>query len=176
MNDKLITRLVYGISVFVFIVVVILNRKFIPVTIETPSFVFYLPALNATINGLCSILLLVSLYQIKRKNIELHKKINIATFCLSSLFLVSYILFHYFVKETSYGGTGAMKYIYYVILISHIFLASIVLPLILFSFNSGLKMDVERHRKLVRYTFPIWLYVTITGVIVYLMISPYYTF
>ncbi len=176
MNDKLITRLVYGISVFVFIVVVILNRKFITVTIETPSFVFYLPALNATINGLCSLLLLVSLYQIKRKNIELHKKINIATFCLSSLFLVSYILFHYFVKETSYGGQGAMKYVYYVILISHIFLASIVLPLILFSFNAGLKMDVERHRKLVRYTYPIWLYVTITGVIVYLMISPYYTF
>jgi len=176
MNDKLITILVYGISVFVFIVVVILNRKIIPVTIETPSFVYFLPALNAMINGLCSLFLLVSLYQIKRKNIELHKKINIATFCLSSLFLVSYILFHYFVKETSYGGTGAMKYIYYVILISHIFLASIVLPLILFSFNAGLKMDVPKHRKLVRFTFPIWLYVTITGVIVYLMISPYYTF
>ena len=86
MNDKLITRLVYGISVFVFIVVVILNRKIIPVTIETPSFVYFLPALNAMINGLCSLLLLVSLYQIKRKNIELHKKINITTFCLSSLF------------------------------------------------------------------------------------------
>ena len=75
MNDKLITRLVYGISVFVFIVVVILNRKIIPVTIETPGFVYYLPALNAMINGLCSLLLIVSLYQIKRKNIELHKKI-----------------------------------------------------------------------------------------------------
>jgi putative membrane protein len=176
MNDKLIARAVYGISIFVFIVVVILNRKIIPVTIETPSFVYFLPKLNAIINGLCSILLLTSLYQIKRKNIELHKKINIATFCLSSLFLVSYILFHYFVKETTYGGTGSMKYIYYVILISHIFLASIVLPLILFSFNAGLKMDVQKHKKLVRFTFPIWLYVTITGVLVYLMISPYYTF
>ncbi len=176
MNDKLIARVVYGISIFVFIVVVILNRKLIPVTIETPSFVYFLPKLNAIINGLCSIMLLTSLYQIKRKKIELHKKINIATFCLSSMFLVSYILFHYFVKETSYGGTGFLKYIYYVILISHIFLAAIVLPLILFSFNAGLKMDVEKHRKLVRYTFPIWLYVTITGVLVYLMISPYYTF
>lgn len=176
MSDKFIFRFVTGISIFVFLVVVILNRKIIPVTIETPSFVYFLPKLNAIINGLCSVLLLLSLNQIRKKNIQAHKKLNIATFILSSLFLVSYILFHYFVKETTYGGEGVMKYIYYTILISHIILAAGVLPLILLSFHRGLQMQVEKHRKLVKFAFPIWLYVTVTGVIVYLMISPYYTF
>ncbi len=176
MTDKLIFRTITGISIFVFLVVVILNRKIIPVTIETPNFVYFLPKLNAIINGLCSVLLLISFYQIKNKNIAAHKKINIATFLLSSVFLVSYILFHYFVKETTYGGTGAIRTVYYIILISHIILAAGVLPLILLSFHRGLQMQVEKHRKLVKFAFPIWLYVTITGVVVYLMISPYYTF
>ncbi len=176
MNDKLIFRMVMVVSVVVFAVVVILNRKLIPVSIPTPEFVYFLPKLNAIINASCSVLLMLSLYQIKQKNIERHKRLNILTFLLSSLFLVSYIIFHYFVKETTYGGQGLIKYIYYTILISHIILAAAVLPLVLLSFNNGLKLEVEKHRKLVRYTFPIWLYVTITGVIVYLMISPYYTF
>lgn len=176
MNDKLIFRMVMLVSVVVFAVVVILNRKLIPVSMPTPEFVYFLPKLNAIINASCSVLLMLSLYQIKQKNIERHKRLNILTFLLSSLFLVSYIIFHYFVKETTYGGQGLIKYIYYTILISHIILAAAVLPLVLLSFNNGLKLEVEKHRKLVRYTFPIWLYVTITGVIVYLMISPYYTF
>jgi putative membrane protein len=105
--------------------------------------------------------------QIKKRNIEVHKKLNIATFILSSVFLVSYILFHYFVKETTYGGDGVLRYIYYTILISHIILAAGVLPLILLSFHRGLQMQVEKHKKLVRWSFPIWLYVTITGVILH---------
>lgn len=176
MNEKLIFRWITAISVFVFAVVVILNRKLIPVTIATPEFVYFLPKLNAIINGTCSVLLLVSLYFIKNKNIAVHKRLNIATFLLSSVFLVSYIVFHYFVKETTYGGTGNLKTIYYFVLLTHIPLAAMVLPLVLLSFNNGLKMEVEKHRKLVRWTYPIWLYVTITGVVVYLMISPYYTF
>lgn len=175
MSDKFIFRFVLGISVFVFLVVVILNRKLIPVTIETPSFVYYLPALNAFLNGTCSVLLLLSYYFIRKKDVATHKKLNILTFVLSSLFLVSYILFHYFVVETSYGGEGFLKYVYYTILITHIVLAAIVLPLVLLSFHRGLQMQVEKHRKLVKWSFPIWLYVTITGVIVYMMISPYYT-
>jgi putative membrane protein len=177
MSDKFIFRFIIGISVFVFLVVVILNRKLIPVTIETPSFVYFLPKLNAFINGACSLLLIYSYYQIRyRKNLKVHKRVNIITFILSSLFLVSYIVFHYFVKETTYGGEGLIKSIYYFILVTHIVLAAVVLPLILFSFQRGLQMQVEKHRKLVRWSFPIWLYVTVTGVIVYLMISPYYSF
>ncbi|MXV49391.1 DUF420 domain-containing protein [Pedobacter sp. HMF7647] len=190
MNDKLIFRLVTIISIVVFLVVVILNRKVIPAPTVLPSFTFFLPKLNAIINGTCSVLLLVSLYFIKQKNITVHKRINVITFFLSSLFLISYILFHYLAPETRYGDldhngelsaqeiavAGSIRYIYYVILITHIVLAAGVLPLILLSFYRGLQMQVEKHRKLVRWSFPIWLYVTVTGVIVYLMISPYYNF
>ena len=168
-----------GISIFVFLVVLVLQSKVItlfPNTGSIPSWVFFLPKLNAMINGTCSVLLLISLFQIKSGNINRHKALNISTFVLSSLFLVSYIIFHATGIKTSYGGEGAIKAFYYFILITHIILAAVVLPLVLLSFYSGILMNVERHRKLVRWSFPIWLYVTVTGVIVYMMISPYYTF
>jgi putative membrane protein len=190
MTDKFIFRFVAAVSVFVFVVVLVLNRKLIPAPAVVPAFTHYLPELNAILNGACSVLLLLSLYFIRRKNIKVHKRINITAFCLSSLFLVSYIGFHYLAPETKYGdlngdgilspaesaAAGNVRYIYYVILISHIILAAGVLPLILLSFYRGLQMQVEKHKKLVRWAFPIWLYVTVTGVIVYLMISPYYHF
>ena len=190
MNDKLIFRIIAAISVFVFLLVLILNRHLIPGPATIPSFIVYLPKLNAILNGTCSVLLLVSLYFIKQRNITMHKRINILTFCLSSLFLVSYILFHYLNPETKFGdlngdgvlspeesaAVGSIRTIYLVILTSHIILAAAVLPLILLSFYRGLQMQVEKHKKLVRWTFPIWLYVTVTGVIVYFMIAPYYPF
>lgn len=188
MSDKFIFRFVAAVSIFVLLVVILLNRKIIPGPAQIPSFTYFLPKLNAIFNGTCSVLLLISLYFIKQRNITAHKRTNIIAFCLSSLFLVSYILFHYLAPETTYGDTngdhslsadelaavGGMRKIYLTILISHIILAAGVLPLILLSFYRGLQMQVEKHRKLVRWTFPIWLYVTITGVVVYLMISPYY--
>lgn len=190
MTDKFIFRFVAGVSVFVFLVVLVLNRHLIPGPAHTPSFVIFLPKLDAICNGTCCILLLISLYFIKRKNITVHKRINIAAFCLSSLFLLSYILFHYLAPETRFGdlngdgllsdaekaAAGNIRYVYYVILTSHIILAAGVLPLILLSFYRGLQMQVEKHKKLVRWAYPIWLYVTISGVVVYLMISPYYHF
>lgn len=188
MTDKIIFRFVAGLSVFVFLVVVILESKVIPAPKELPSFTYFLPKLNAIFNGTCSVLLIMSLFAIKRKNITLHKKLNITAFVLSALFLVSYILFHYLAPQTVYGdlngnhklddaeklAIGGIRYVYYLILVTHIILAAVVLPLILLSFYRGLQMQVEKHRKLVRWTFPIWLYVTVTGVIVYLMIAPYY--
>ena len=190
MTDKFIFRFVAAISIFVFAVVLILNRRLIPAPAVVPAFTHFLPALNAILNGACSILLLLSLYFIKQKKIIIHKRINILTFCLSSLFLVSYIGFHYLAPETRYGdingdgklsaaeveAAGSIRWLYYFILTTHIVLAAGVLPLILLSFYRGLQMQVEKHKKLVRWTFPIWLYVTVTGVIVYLMISPYYHF
>jgi len=179
MNDKSITRLILGVSIFVFAVVVILQSKILtvfPDKAAIPSWVFFLPTLNAIINGTCSVLLILSLYFIRRKDISTHKKLNITTFILSSLFLVSYIIFHATGIKTTYGGTGAIRTIYYFILVTHIILAAIVLPLVLFSFQKGLQMQVEKHKRLVRWSYPIWLYVTISGVVVYLMISPYYTF
>ncbi|HCN84180.1 MAG TPA: DUF420 domain-containing protein [Sphingobacteriaceae bacterium] len=179
MNDKVIFRLIAGVSIFVFTVVVILQSKMITIFPDKsiiPGWVFTLPKLNAIINGTCTVLLLISLYYIKRKNIEAHKKLNVITFILSSLFLVSYIIFHSTGIKTTYGGEGVIRIVYYFILITHIVLAAIVLPLILLSFHKGFQMQVEKHRRLVRWSYPIWLYVTVTGVIVYMMISPYYMF
>lgn len=179
MNDKFISKLISGVSVFVLIVVIILQSNVLnifPDKTAIPSWVLLLPKFNAVINGLCSFLLLLSLYFIKKKDIESHKKTNIITFIFSSLFLVSYIIFHATGIKTTYGGVGFIRTVYYFILITHIILAAVVLPLVLFSFQKGLQMQVVAHKKLVRWTYPIWLYVTVTGVIVYLMISPYYTF
>ena len=190
MTDKFIFRFVAALSIFVFLVVLLLNRRVFPVPSTIPSFVQYLPKLNAIINGTCTVLLLTSLYFIRQRNITMHKRINILTFCLSSLFLLSYIGFHYLMPETIYGDingdgklsatelatVGSSRTIYLIILASHIILATAVLPLILLSFYRGLQMQVEKHKKLVRWTFPIWLYVTVTGVIVYILISPYYHF
>lgn len=179
LDDKLVFKLITGISVVVFLVVVLLQSKVFDIftdKLSIPSWVFFLPALNAIINGTCSILLLISLYFIRQGNIEVHKTINIITFILSSLFLISYIIFHATGIKTTYGGAGNIRSLYYFILVTHIILAAVVLPLVLLSFHYGLKMQVERHKKLVRWSYPIWLYVTVTGVIVYVMISPYYTF
>jgi putative membrane protein len=190
MTDKLIFRFVAAVSIFVFVVVFVLSLKVIPKPAVMPAFMPFLPKLNAILNATCSVLLLISLYFIKKLNINMHKRVNIVAFILSSLFLVSYILFHWLAPETRYGDingdgilspaeiatAGGIRYFYYVLLITHIILAATVLPLVLLSFYFGLKMEVQKHKRLVRWTFPIWLYVTVTGVIVYLMISPYYHF
>ena len=174
MSEKLTYRIVLGISIFVLLAVIVLNKKILPVPTEIPLFVYKLPTLNAILNGTCSILLLCSLYFIKNKNVEMHKKLNITAFVLSSLFFVSYITYHWMAKETSYPHDNPVRPIYLTILISHIILAAVVLPMILMSFWYGLQMQVIKHKKLVRFAYPIWLYVTVTGVVVYLMISPYY--
>ncbi len=191
MTDKFIFRFVAVVTVVVILIVVLLNRHLIPGPAVAPAFTPYLPKLNAVLNGLCTILLLTSLYFIKRGNIIAHKRLNILTFCLSSLFLTSYILFHYLMRheilygdingdgilsDTERASAGGMRTLYLIILWPHIILAAGVLPLILLSFYRGLQMQVEKHKKLVRWTFPMWLYVTVTGVIVYLMIYPYYHF
>jgi putative membrane protein len=175
-QDKLYFKVVAAISIFVFATVVILNRKILPRPEVIPSFAYFLPKLNAIINATCTLLLFISLYFIKQKNIAAHKKTNILTFVLSSVFLVSYIIYHYLANETSFPADNPLRTLYLIILISHIILAASVLPLILIAFYYGLKMDVVKHKKIVRFTYPIWLYVTITGVVVYLMISPYYNF
>jgi len=175
-KDKLFFRIALAISIVVFLLVLFLNRRVFPAPETAPSFVHLLPKLNATINATCSVLLLFSLWAIKRKKISLHKTINLTTFGLSALFLISYVSFHYFVPETTFGGQGSIRYIYYTVLISHIILAALVLPLILLSFYHGLNGNTAKHKRIVRFSYPIWLYVAITGVVVYIMISPYYNF
>ena len=190
MSDKSVFRFVTAISLFVFLVVVILNQKVLPRPDQMPSFVSSLPLLNASLNGTCTFLLIMSLWAIKKKRIALHKTINLTAFVLSALFLVSYILAHYFMPDVKFGdlnhdGTlddaerqlvSGIRGFYLFILVSHIVLAALVLPLILISFYFGLKNEVTKHRSIVRFSYPIWLYVTITGVAVYLMVKPYYPF
>ena len=175
-NDKVFFRIALVISIVVFVLVVILNRRILNPPSEFPDLIYHLPKLHATINGICSALLLISLQAIRFSKIRLHKILNITTFALSAIFLISYVVYHFFVPETSFGGTGILRYIYYFILTTHIILAACVLPLILLSFWYALNDNFIKHRKIVRYTFPIWLYVTTTGVLVYLMIQPYYSF
>jgi putative membrane protein len=172
MNDKRFFILSILLSIVVFLVIAAIN--IVPKPDFVPFFVRYLPLLNASLNGTCSVLLVASLYFIKQKNIQAHKKINITAFFLSSVFLVSYILYHYFSIEVKFPADNPQRPIYLTILLTHILCSSLILPFILMSFYRGLNMQVEKHKKIVRWTFPVWLYVTITGVIVYLMISPYY--
>jgi putative membrane protein len=187
-NDKFFLRLIWIVTVVVLLVVIAL--KLIPPPEGRPVFIYMLPHIIGGINATCSVLLIISLIFIKRKNIQAHKVTNVITFILSALFLVFYILFHLYEKDTRFGdadhdgllsaaelaATGAFRYVYFFILITHIILAVVVLPLILISFLRGFSMQVERHRKIVRWAYPVWLYVAVTGVVVYLMISPYYNF
>ena len=189
-NDKTVFKIVLSISVLICIVVVVLNQKLIPVPNSFPHFIYKLPMLNAFLNGSCSILLIASLWAIKKRNFELHKKLNLTAFLLSSLFLLSYVTAHYFIPDTIFGDVNhnhvleinemqmvsGIRAIYLVILLSHIFLAVIVLPLILLSFYYALKDDRVKHKKITRFSYPIWLYVTVTGVVVYSMIAPYYNY
>ncbi|MFM1874308.1 MAG: hypothetical protein RL266_45 [Bacteroidota bacterium] len=174
MSDKRVFQIIMVLSIVVFAVVVILYS--LPKQDSIPEWATLLPMVNALINGTCSVLLVTSLMAIRKKNIQLHKRLNITTFVLSSLFLVSYIVFHSFGVETRFPVDNPIRPVYLFILLTHILLAAIVLPMVLVSFYLGLTGKVERHRKVSKFTFPVWLYVTVTGVLVYLMISPYYEF
>jgi putative membrane protein len=134
----------------------------------------FLPPIYATVNGVTAILLVIALWAIKNKKRQLHETLMKTCIGLSAAFLVMYILYHMTSDSTSYGGEGPIKYVYYFILITHIILSVFITPLVLITFSRALKSDFERHRKLAKFTFPIWLYIAVTGVIVYLMISPYY--
>ncbi|AKD58471.1 membrane protein [Spirosoma radiotolerans] len=135
----------------------------------------YLPLLEAIMNGLTFIFLLLALLAIKQKNIPKHRNLIWSAFLSTLFFLVSYLLYHFTTPSTKFGGQGAIRYIYYFILITHILLAVVIVPLALISISRGLNMEVELHRKITRWSMPIWLYVSSTGVIVYLLISPYYS-
>ncbi len=174
MKNSTIKLIIYSLSLVVFILVVLLNKRVIPAPTEFPSLIYSFPKINAFINGTCFLLLVLSGIAIKKGNIQRHKKLNVTTFGLSSLFLILYVTYHYLVPETSYGGENPLKSIYYFILITHIVSAAVAFPLILFSFQKGLNMEIPSHKKIVRWSYPIWLYVTFTGVLVYLMISPFY--
>ncbi len=173
-REKFYLRLIWTLSVIVFLLVLILSQ--LPKADHIPSWAAFLPKLNAFLNGTCSIILLVSFYFIMRKKVKIHRALNITACILSTVFLLSYVTFHAFGVETKFPADNPLRPLYLFILSSHIILAAIVLPIVLISLYRGLTNQVIRHRKIVKWSFPIWLYVTVTGVVVYLMISPYYRF
>jgi putative membrane protein len=134
----------------------------------------FLPPIYATINGLTAITLVIAVYYIKRGKRKIHENLIKVCIALSLSFLVMYIAYHLTSDPTSFGGSGAIAYLYFFILISHILLSIVVIPLVLISYLKASQSDFVSHKKIAKITFPIWLYVAVTGVIVYLMISPYY--
>mgnify|MGYP000085093968 CR=1 FL=1 len=171
-NDSRAKLLIGIFSFVVFAVVVSLGKIQLKVDLGFNVHVF--ATINAFINSVIAVLLVLALIAVKNKNFLLHKRMMMSALLLSILFLVSYIAHHLFAGETKFGGEGVLKTIYYIILITHIFLAAIILPFILFTAYRALIGEYETHKKLAKITWPLWFYVAVTGPIVYLMISPYY--
>ena len=134
----------------------------------------FLPPIYAVINGLTAIFLVVAVYYIKNGKRKIHESLIKVCIALSLMFLVMYIAYHMTTDPTSYGGKGFIAYVYYFILITHIILSVAVIPLVLTSYSRAVQSNFKLHKKIAKITFPIWLYVAVTGVVVYLMISPYY--
>jgi putative membrane protein len=169
-NAKKAKRAINIVSILIPIVVAVLFGVRIP-DVEPLSF---LPPIYATINGVTAVLLLAALWAIKNGKRSLHNTLmNVAIAC-SLAFLVMYVAYHMTSDSTPYGGEGIMRGVYFFILISHIVLSIVVIPFVLHTYLRGFLGAYQEHKKLARYTFPIWLYVAVTGVVVYLMISPYY--
>ncbi|HSI78640.1 MAG TPA: DUF420 domain-containing protein [Lunatimonas sp.] len=172
-NDKQMLRWISVISILIPIVVAVL--LFMPSKMDLGTeWVYFLPHLNAVINTAASIALVLGVIFIKRGNIGYHRAAMTSAFGLGAVFLVSYVVYHAAAESTSFGGEGWIRSVYYFLLISHILLAAIALFPILLAYYYGYTNRIEKHRATVKYAFPIWLYVTVTGVIIYLMVSPYY--
>ena len=185
-NDKKAKLLIYTVSFVVFAAVVFLSKYKLDVNLGFDVHLF--AKANAIINSMVTVLLLAGLFTVKQKKYELHKKIMLTAISLSVLFLLSYIAHHLLAGDTKYGDVnhdgivsldekalaGNLRMVYYFILITHIPLAAIILPFILFTAYRALTGEYDKHKKLVRITWPVWFYVAVTGVVVYLMISPYY--
>lgn len=133
-----------------------------------------LPSLNAALNLTSTILLLTGWYFIKNHRIQAHRRCMISAFVTSALFLISYVTYHAQVGSKPFPGTGALRFVYFAILIPHVILAAAVPPLAILTLRRGLRRDDERHRRLAKITFPIWLFVSVTGVIVYVMLYQAY--
>lgn len=136
----------------------------------------FLPPIYATINGLTAIVLIVAVWAIKDGKQKLHENLMKFAIGLSVAFLAMYVAYHMTSDSTKFGGEGAIKYIYFFILITHILLSIAIIPLVLITYVRALAQKFDKHRKIAKITFPLWLYVAITGVVVYLMISPYYQY
>lgn len=168
--EKKYNKWIVALSIAIPLIVAALFTVKIP-NVEPLSF---LPPIYATINAITATVLLIALWAIKNKKIKLHENLMKFAIALSVMFLAMYVAYHMTSDSTKFGGDGTIKYIYYFILLTHILLSIVVIPFVLITYVRAITKNFERHKKIARITFPLWLYVAVTGVIVYLMISPYY--
>lgn len=172
--EKKYNKFIIGVSIVIPVVVAILfgvKLKDFGYNVEPLSF---LPPIYATINGITAVVLVLAVIAIKKGNQKAHERLMTAAIALSVAFLVMYVAYHMTADSTKFGGEGAVKLIYFFILITHILLSIAIIPLVLITYVRALAKRFDKHRKIAKITFPLWLYVAVTGVVVYLMISPYY--
>lgn len=168
-ETKKYNKLIIILSVLIPLVVAILFG--VKIDLELPVF---LPPIYASINAITSILLIIAVIAVKKNRVVLHEKLMKSAIVFSIIFLVLYVLYHMTSNSTKFGGEGIVRTIYFVILISHIILSIVVIPFVLITYVRAITNNIELHKKIAKYTFPLWLYVAISGVVVYIMISPYY--
>jgi putative membrane protein len=170
--EKQYNKWIILLSVVIPVAVAVLFFVKIPNATPLP----FLPPIYATINGITAILLIIAVWAIKNGKVQLHQNLMKSAIGCSLLFLLMYIAYHMTTPSTKFGGDGVVKYVYFFILLTHILLSIAIIPLVLVTYVRALAERFDRHRKIARITFPLWLYVAITGVVVYLMISPYYIY
>ncbi len=170
--EKRLNRWAYVLSALVLLLVGIMRRVKIDLGLGIDF--SFLPPLHASLNALSAVILIVAFWHIKNGRVEMHRKAIYAAMVCSALFLISYVLYHFTTPETKYGGEGVMRTLYFILLSTHVVLAAVILPFVLFTFTRAYTGQYERHKKMARWVFPLWLYVAITGPICYLMLKPYY--
>lgn len=170
LDEKRYNKLIVILSIAVPVVVALLFGVKIP-NVEPLTF---LPPIYATINGFTALILIVAYWAIRNRKIVLHENLMTTAIWCSVIFLIMYVAYHMTSDSTKFGGEGTIKYVYYFVLLTHILLSIIVIPFVLITYVRAITNNFERHKKIARITFPLWLYVAISGVIVYIMISPYY--
>lgn len=167
---KKLNKFAYVISVLVLLLVVMMRR----IKIETDIDFGFLPAFHSSLNALTAVLLVIALIFVKQKKIKAHRNVMFAALISSTLFLLSYVIYHFTTPETLYCGEGSIRILYFILLITHVLLAAVIFPFILFTLIRGYTQQVEKHKKMARWVFPIWLYVAITGPVLFLMLRPCY--
>jgi putative membrane protein len=168
--EKKLNKIAWVITAAVLLLVVMMRK----IKIETSIDFTFLPAVYSSLNAITAVILMAGLYFIRQKKVELHRKAMSLSVLTSLLFLLGYVLYHITTEETKYGGEGAIRTLYFFLLITHVVLAAVIFPFILFTFIRAYTGFFERHRQMARWVYWVWLYVALTGPVLYFMISPYY--
>jgi putative membrane protein len=173
MGERALAGWVWGLSVVVVLLVVILMTTGQLLAVEGVD-VSGLPRFHAFLNGTCAVLLVAGVLFVRQGRVGLHRAAMVGAFALSTIFLVSYVVYHSQAPSVPFGGEGWIRPVYFFILLTHIALAPVILPLALYTVLRAFRAEYGRHRRVARWTFPFWLYVAVTGVLVYAFMAPYY--